>query len=154
MFLKQCNVFQTSMKLFPEAEFMIGQFRWGFCAQSWEFSDLRFPCTIIILQIGFEPLFFAQGGGGNPLVEVTVNNKEENSWDVCPNYVQEFGPWAMYEQSVRVLWAELLFISEYKQPCTNCVYKCTRIYQNTTSICTREQKNQNMCWRPSFWCCH
>jgi hypothetical protein len=28
------------------------------------------------------------GGGGNPLVEMTVNSKEEN---FCLNYVQEFG---------------------------------------------------------------
>jgi hypothetical protein len=41
---------------------------------------------------------FAQGGGGvweggglNQLVEVTVNSKEENSSDFCPNYVLEFG---------------------------------------------------------------
>ncbi len=27
----------------------------------------------------------------NPLLEVTVNSKEENSQDFCPNYVQEFG---------------------------------------------------------------
>jgi hypothetical protein len=30
------------------------------------------------------------GEGYNPLVEVTVNSKEENS---CPNYVQEVGLW-------------------------------------------------------------
>jgi hypothetical protein len=29
--------------------------------------------------------------GGERVVEVTVNNKEENSADCCPNYVQEFG---------------------------------------------------------------
>ncbi len=29
-------------------------------------------------------------GGGDPLVEVTVNS-EENSEDFCPNFVQEFG---------------------------------------------------------------
>jgi hypothetical protein len=37
---------------------------------------------------------FAQGRGRgeqNPLVEMTVNSKEENSQDFCPNYVQEFG---------------------------------------------------------------
>jgi hypothetical protein len=31
-----------------------------------------------------------KGGSRNPLVEVTVNSKEENSEDFCPNYVQEF----------------------------------------------------------------
>jgi hypothetical protein len=29
--------------------------------------------------------------GVNPLVEVTVNSKEEISLDFCPNHVQEFG---------------------------------------------------------------
>jgi hypothetical protein len=29
----------------------------------------------------------------NPLVEVTVNNKEETSQDFRPNYVHEFGLW-------------------------------------------------------------
>ncbi len=40
---------------------------------------------------------FAQGGGGgvNPLVEVTMNSKEENSHDFCPNYVQESGLWCL-----------------------------------------------------------
>ena len=40
---------------------------------------------------------FAQGGGGeeNLLVEMTVNSKEENSQDICPNYVQESGLWCL-----------------------------------------------------------
>ncbi len=33
------------------------------------------------------------GGGLNPLEEVTVNCKEQNSEDFCPNYIQEFGLW-------------------------------------------------------------
>ncbi len=32
-----------------------------------------------------------EGEGLNPFVEVTVNSNEENSKDLCPNYVQEFG---------------------------------------------------------------
>ncbi len=32
------------------------------------------------------------GGGVKTLVEVTLN-KEKNSSDFCPNYVQEFGLW-------------------------------------------------------------
>jgi hypothetical protein len=36
------------------------------------------------------PISSGRGGGGNPLVEMTVNNKEENSQDFCPNYVKEF----------------------------------------------------------------
>jgi hypothetical protein len=35
---------------------------------------------------------FAREGGG-PLVEVTVNSKEENSKVFCPNYFREFGLW-------------------------------------------------------------
>jgi hypothetical protein len=44
------------------------------------------------LQTSFKPLLLGGGGGGgfNPLVEVTVNSKEENSKDFCPNYVKEF----------------------------------------------------------------
>jgi hypothetical protein len=34
---------------------------------------------------------FAQGVGGDPLAQLTVNSKEENSYDFCPKYVQEFG---------------------------------------------------------------
>ncbi len=47
---------------------------------------------MLILQTSFKPLLLGEGGGGrvNPLVEVTVNSKEENSQDFCPNYVQEF----------------------------------------------------------------
>jgi hypothetical protein len=29
---------------------------------------------------------FAQGGGGGPFVEVTVDSKEEKSYDFCHNY--------------------------------------------------------------------
>ncbi len=38
----------------------------------------------------FQNTFAQRGRGVNPLVEVTVNSKEENSEDFCPNYVQEF----------------------------------------------------------------
>jgi hypothetical protein len=40
------------------------------------------------LKTSFNPLLL---GGGDPLVEVTVNSKEETSEDVCLNYAQEFG---------------------------------------------------------------
>jgi hypothetical protein len=36
-------------------------------------------------------------------LEVTVNNKEENSEDLCPNYVQEFGLWNLKAVSLRTL---------------------------------------------------
>ncbi len=57
----------------PEANFMNVQFRWGFRAQSWELSALSFT-----LPTSFNPFLFG-GGGGDPLVEVTENSKEENS---------------------------------------------------------------------------
>ncbi len=45
------------------------------------------------LQTSFKPLLLKRGGGGwlKAVVEETVNSKEENSKDFCPNYVQEFG---------------------------------------------------------------
>ncbi len=44
------------------------------------------------LQLSFKPLLLKGGGGGvNPLIEVTVNSKEENFSAFCPNFVQEFG---------------------------------------------------------------
>jgi hypothetical protein len=53
---------------------------------------------IIILEVSVNNVYIKNqfqttyaGGGGNPLVEVTVNSKEENSEDLCPKYVQEFG---------------------------------------------------------------
>ncbi len=49
---------------------------------------MRFPYTMFTLQSSFT---FAKKGGGDSLVEVTVNGKEENSSDFCPNYFQEFG---------------------------------------------------------------
>ncbi len=32
---------------------------------------------------------------------VTVNSKEENSQDFCPNYVQEFGLWSGWKSKTR-----------------------------------------------------
>ncbi len=52
-----------------EAEFMNVQFRWGFGAKSWEFSDL------LTLQTSLKPLLL--GEGGDSFVEVTSNSKEE-----------------------------------------------------------------------------
>jgi hypothetical protein len=68
---------------------------------------LRFLCIILRvlrLEVSVYTVFtitnqfqtpLAQGGGGgvkNRLVQVTVNSNEENSYDFCPNNVQEFGP--------------------------------------------------------------
>ncbi len=52
----------------PEAEFMNVQFRWGFWAYSWDFSDLRFPYTMFILQTIFNPLLLGGGGGGSKIL--------------------------------------------------------------------------------------
>ncbi len=40
------------------------------------------------LQNKFQNTFAQEGGGLNSLLEVTENNKEENSSDFCPNHVQ------------------------------------------------------------------
>jgi hypothetical protein len=54
-------------------------------------SALRLEVSVYNVYITnpFESTFARGGGGGwwNPLVEVTVNSKEENSHDFCPNYV-------------------------------------------------------------------
>jgi hypothetical protein len=60
---------------------------------------LRFLGIIIRLEVSVYNVYsknqfqttHAGGGGGNPLVEVTVSSKEENTSDFCPIYVQEFG---------------------------------------------------------------
>ncbi len=56
---------------------------------------LRFEVSIYNVNINnrFQTTF-PQGGRGrviNPLVEVTMNSKEENSQEFCLNYVKEFG---------------------------------------------------------------
>ncbi len=47
---------------------------------------------VLILEVSLYKVYITNqfqticsGAGGNPLVEVTVNSKEENSLDVCPN---------------------------------------------------------------------
>ncbi len=51
---------------------------------------MRFPYTNAYITNQFQTTF---APGVNSLVDVTVNSKEENSSDFCPNYVQEFGLW-------------------------------------------------------------
>ncbi len=75
----------------PEAEFINVQFCWSFWAESWEYLGLRLPYEMFTIQTSFKQLLLTEGGGVNPLVEVTENSKKENSGDFCPNYVQEFG---------------------------------------------------------------
>ncbi len=48
----------------PEDEFMNMQFRWGFWAQSQEFSDFRYPYTMFTFQTSFKTLVLWGGGGG------------------------------------------------------------------------------------------
>ncbi len=47
------------------------------------------------LHYKYKPILnhYCSGGGGVPLIKMTVNSKEENSEDFCPNYVQELGLW-------------------------------------------------------------
>jgi hypothetical protein len=56
-------------------------------------------CTLQI-QNSLNPLLL--GGGGIPLVDVTLNSKEENYQDFWPNYVQEFGLWTVDTQFVQL----------------------------------------------------
>jgi hypothetical protein len=49
----------------------------------------------------------------NPSVEVTVNSKDENSEDFCPNCVQEFG-----------LWAAGLELCETQSPASEELHRC------------------------------
>ncbi len=47
--------------------------------------------VMFTLQTSFKSLLLKGGRGVKRLTEATVNSKEENSSDFCPNYVQEFG---------------------------------------------------------------
>jgi hypothetical protein len=60
----------------PEAEFMNVQFRWGFWAWSWEFLDSRFRFRKQFLH--YKPV--SNRFCSNPLVDVTVNSKYDNSF--------------------------------------------------------------------------
>ncbi len=51
------NAFQVQSRC-PEAEFMTIQFLWGFWAYSWEFWELKFPCTFTM----FHTTFAHKGG--------------------------------------------------------------------------------------------
>ncbi len=101
--------------VFPEAEFMNEQYRWGFWASSWEFSDLRFLFRFlknqmegVMVFISFPPFSFTidrnwtvekvkgcvslrKCKSQGKAVEVTANSKEENSYVFCLDFVQEFG---------------------------------------------------------------
>jgi hypothetical protein len=54
-----------------------------------------FLYIIFTLETSFKPLLFKWGRGVKSVVGVTVNSKEENSEDFCPNHVQEFGLWTL-----------------------------------------------------------
>ncbi len=66
----------------PEAEFMNVQFRSGFRAWSWEFSELRFPYTMLRIQTIFKPLLLkgwgGGGGAGDPFLMGIFKSKGEN----------------------------------------------------------------------------
>ncbi len=66
------------------------------------------------LQTSFRPLLFEWGRWVKSVVGVTVNSKEENSEDFCPNYVQEFGLWTL-TQAVNI---SLVFMTG--GPCICC----------------------------------
>ncbi len=55
---------------------------------------LEISYTMFTLYASFKPFLLKGGRGGvQSVVIVTVNSKEENSYDFCPNYVKEFGLW-------------------------------------------------------------
>ena len=66
-------------------------------SQTWGF---RIQC------LHYKPVsnhFCSKGGRElNTFVDVTVNSKEENPEDFCPNYVQEFGLWWQLGQGVGI----------------------------------------------------
>jgi hypothetical protein len=72
-------VYTTVLYLRPKAEFMNVQFRWGFWASSWKVLRRGVSACIQCMQCkSASNHFFCWGwGGGNPLVEVTVNIKEK-----------------------------------------------------------------------------
>ncbi len=69
----------------PKAEFMNVQFCWGFPGKI--LRVLRLVVSVYNVYINAR----GREGDYNLILEVTVNSKEENSKDFCPNYVQEFG---------------------------------------------------------------
>ncbi len=52
------------------------QFRWGFWAKSWEFSDFRFPYTMFTLKTSLKPLKLKGEGGGGGEKSVTGGDSE------------------------------------------------------------------------------
>jgi hypothetical protein len=52
---------------------------------------LRLQVSVHNVNINFKTLVVKGRRELNPFVELTENSKEENSLDLCPNYVQEFG---------------------------------------------------------------
>ncbi len=61
--------------------------------------EISMYCTMFTLQTSFKPFSLGGGGGGVKFaVETTMNSKDENSQDFCPNNVQEFGFWLNFCQ--------------------------------------------------------
>jgi hypothetical protein len=58
------------------------------------------------LQTSYKPVFLKRGGGVKSVVELTVNNKEENSSDFCPNTF-------MNSASVHILFAFSKYVCVY-----------------------------------------
>ncbi len=70
--------------------FMNVQFHFEVSGYNLQLRVLRLEVSVHNFNITNQ--FCSRGGvSKNPLVEMTVNSKEENFYDFCPNYVQEFG---------------------------------------------------------------
>ena len=95
------------------------------------------------LQNSFKPLLLKGRRELNPLVEATVNSKEENSQDFCPNYVQEFGLSTMPHSLRETLTSgQASFISGWNYSAV--FFICNKLWwtkiMNPTGVCFKRKK--------------
>jgi hypothetical protein len=96
------------------------QFRWGFWAKSWDFSDLRFPYAMFTLQTSFKPLLLKGEGG---VKSVSIGDCEWQGgklWKCYPKYVREFGFWRISVHTPNaVLFSWCFYITVDPEPHTH-----------------------------------
>ncbi len=101
----------------PEAEFMNVSGHWGFCKYFFNHNEggmvffirfLSFPLYSVqnwIVVIVRYCVSLKKSKSQGKVVEVTVNSKEENYWDFCLDFVQEFVLWC-WDRLVRTVSVE------------------------------------------------